>query len=148
MDFNLFTQKYESFMNRCSDLNKNEAWDEDEYCEMSLFYESSMANLVLSLLASDGVIHEKEVDFINRFGIGSYTDERLQEIIGILGDNIDRYYNEDIIRDIDLLKKVDEGMAKEYTELVKAACELIISCDDEVTDNEKKRSQQLVERFH
>lgn len=147
MDFDLFSQNYNEFIEKCAAFNSSEAWDEDEYCEMSLFYESSMANLILSLMACDGVIHEKEVDFINQFGIGTYTAERIEEIIGFMGSSVERYYNEDIIRDIELLKEVDEGMAEEYTGLVKAACELIISCDDEIADEEKKRSQQLIEKL-
>ena len=147
MDFDLFAQKYEKFISRCTELNENEAWDEDEYCEMGLFYESSMTNLILSLLVCDDEIHKKEVLFIERFGIGSYSVERLQEIYASLKDNIDNYYEKNIIRDIELLKKVDTDLTQDYTDLVRAACDLIISSDEVVTETEKSRVRELTDRL-
>lgn len=147
MDFDTFTLKYNNFMDRCHAYNNSEAWDEDEYCEMGLFYESSLSNLLLSLVATDEVINEKEVDFLNQFGVGEFSLERLQDIYSCCRENIDNYYDVHIIRDIDLLKRVGQDFADEYKDLVKGACELIISSDGVVADAEKQQAARLINRL-
>ena len=98
-----FKLKYEMFLNGCDSIEETEQWDVEKLGEMDAFYISDLASIIIRLVALDGKITAKEVDYFNRtFGF-EYTLEELTELYRVCEDNIDRSFDENFENYIDKL---------------------------------------------
>lgn len=144
---NNFKERWEQFLIKCDEIGKESAWDEEELGVMYAYYDADLMNVVLYLVASDGEIQEKEVEFINdTFGF-DYDMEKLQEVYGVCGESLVSHFDETLEKDIALMKGIDEGLCSEYKELLAMVCGMVIESDGIVTETEKDKAKELQDKL-
>lgn len=143
-----FKIKHEQFIIGCDSAEEMGLWDKESYGEMDAFYSSDMACIIIRLIASDGRVTEKEVEYLNtNFGF-DYDLESLVEVYETSGDAIGGSFNEFFESGVNLLRTVNEKLANAYRELLALACDIIIASDGIVTTaeiNELNRVRALFE---
>ncbi len=143
-----FKIKHEQFIIGCDSVEEMGLWDKERYGEMDAFYSSDMACIIIRLIASDGRVTEKEVEYLNtNFGF-DYSLESLVEVYETSGDAIGGSFNEFFESGVNLLRTVNEKLANAYRELLALACDIIIASDGIVTTaeiNELNRVRALFE---
>ena len=60
-----FKVKYDAFLIGCDSIEELGMWDKEEFGEMDAFYLNDLSSVVIRLIAADGKITQKEVDYLN-----------------------------------------------------------------------------------
>ena len=138
-----FKLKYEMFLNGCDSIEETEQWDVEKLGEMDAFYISDLASIIIRLVALDGKITAKEVDYFNRtFGF-EYTLEELTELYRVCEDNIDRSFDENFENGITYMRKINNELADAYKELLSLVCQIIIESDGVISEAEVAEVKRL-----
>ena len=143
-----FKMKYEAFINGCDSIEEIEQWDKETLGEMDVFYTNDLTSVIIRLIAVDGNISQKEVDYLNKtFGF-EYTLDELVEVYENCIDNIDETFDENFENGISYMRKINGKLADAYKELLSMVCEIIINSDDVVSSaeiDEVKRLKEMCE---
>jgi len=115
---------------------------------MDVFYTNDLTSVIIRLIAVDGNISQKEVDYLNKtFGF-EYTLDELVEVYENCIDNIDETFDENFENGISYMRKINGKLADAYKELLSMVCEIIINSDDVVSPaeiDEVKRLKEMCE---
>ena len=142
-----FNLKHEQFIIGCDAIEEAGLWDKEAYGEMEAFYSADMACIIIRLIAADGRITDKEVDYLNEnFGfdydlvtlIHAYESSK-----EVLGEAFDEFF----VKGIELLESINAGMAKAYRALLSLACDIIIASHVVVTSAEIKELERVKSLF-
>ncbi len=138
-----FNLKYELFLNGCDSIEEMQLWDKDLLGEMDAFYSNDISSVIIRLIASDGNITSKEVDYFNEtFGF-EYTVEELTEIYNSCKDDIGHSFDENFENGITYMRKINAKLADAYKELLALICAIIIESDGIVADEEIAEVKRL-----
>ena len=138
-----FRLKYEQFVNTSDAAEAEGLWDEAEYGEMEGYFFSIIMGVILHLIKADGTVDEEEVDYLNRnFGY-SYTVGEVVDLYDSMGEEIERNWLENAKAGLELLRKMDEELAREYLELLSQICDIISISDREAEEAEVEELRRL-----
>ena len=140
-----FNVKYEMFRNGCDTIEEMKLWDKEAHGEMDVFYSNDMASIILRLIAADGKITEREVEYLNKTFDFGYTQEELEEVYKNSKENLEEFFDESFENGITLMRKINSGLADTYKELLAAICEIIINSDGVVALPETIQLEKLKE---
>ena len=141
----VFKTKYDKFIDLCNSVEKKQQWNKEDFGEMEVFYVTDLMSIIIRLVAVDGNISQKEVEYFNKtFGF-ECTLEELIDIYNNSIENIDGKFEANFVKGLDLLKKIDEELADLYKELLIMICEIIICSDDVKNPEEIKEFERLKE---
>ena len=138
-----FQMKYESFRTGCDSLEELGLWDKDAYGEMDVFYANDLASVIIRLIAVDGKITQKEVDYLNSTFDFDYTLEELCEVYSNCKDDIGHAFDETVENGITLMRRINAKLANAYKELRSLICEIVTKSDGVVTAVEQEEVQRL-----
>ena len=143
-----FKMKYEAFINGCDSIEEIDLWDKETLGEMDVFYTNDLTSIIIRLIAVDGNISQKEVDYLNKtFGF-EYNLNELVEVYENCIDNIDESFDENFENGIFYMRKINGKLADAYKELLYMICDIIINSDDVVSSaeiDEVKRLKEMCE---
>lgn len=138
-----FKFKHELFINGCDSIEEAHQWDVERLGDMDAFYTNDLASIIIRLVAVDGSISQKEVDYTNEtFGF-SYTLEELTEVYNSCIDDIDQSFDENFHNGISYMRKINSKLADAYKELLCLICDIIIESDGVVTPEEADEVRRL-----
>ena len=138
-----FKLKFEKFLNGCDSIEEIELWDKEEYGEMDVFYANDLVSVILRLIAVDGVISSKEVEYLNAtFGF-RYTLEELQEVYKNCREDIGQAFDETFVNGITLMRRMNTKLADAYKELLALICAIIVESDGVVCALERAEVYRL-----
>lgn len=138
-----FKLKYEDFFIGCDSLEEIGLWNKDTYGEMEAFYMNDLTGVIIRLIATDGKITEKEVDYFNKsFGF-DYTLEELVAVYDNSNGSIEASFDENFENGISLMRKINSKLADAYKELLALCCDIIIKSDGIITDAEIEEVKRL-----
>ena len=138
-----FKMKYESFLTGCDSIEEMGLWDKEAYGEMDVFYSNDLASVIIRLIAVDGVIAQKEVDYLNTtFGF-DYTLAQLQEVYNNCKEDIGHAFDETFENGIALMRKINAKLADAYKELLSLICTIIMEGDGTVVAAEIEEVRRL-----
>ena len=134
---NSFATKYEAFITGCDSIEEIGLWDKETLGEMEAFYANDMASIVMRLIATDGIITEKEVEYFNQTFDFDYTLEELTEVYDSCKDNIVGHaFDESFENGITYMRRINSKLADAYKELLALICDIIINSDGIVAEAE------------
>jgi|GEM_PF-1283411 len=139
-----FKMKYERFKKQCDSVQRVGMLDKCGDGSLKGFYGYDLATVALRLIAADGVININEVRYYNELFDFEYTSQELLELYRgcsdmLLGD----YFESDFSDAFTRLRGISPSLAIDYKELLGYLCEIIISSDGEVTDDEVEEVETL-----
>ncbi len=138
-----FKVKYEKFQIGCDSIEEIGAWDKNRFGEMDVFYANDLTSVIIRLIASDGKLSYKEVEYLNEtFGF-NYTLSELIEVYNNCKDQIDRSFDENFENGISYLRKINEKLADAYKELLALICEIIVESDGVIAEAEIAEVKRL-----
>ncbi len=138
-----FRTKYEAFLLGCDSIEEMELWDKETLGEMDAFYANDLASVIIRLIAADGRITQKEVDYLNEtFGFDYALDE-LTEVYNNSKENIGEAFDENFENGISHMKKINQKLADAYKELLSLVCEIIIESDGIIAAEELAEVERL-----
>ena len=139
-----FKLKYERFKDQCNSVQKIGILDKCGDGSLKGFYGYDLSTVALRLIAADGVININEVKYYNELFDFEYTSQELLELYRGCSDMIlGEYFESDFSDAFTRLRGIDAGLAIEYKELLGYLCEIIISSDGEITDDEVEEVDKL-----
>ena len=122
-------------------------WDVERLGEMDVFYSTDLCSVILRLIAVDGTITAREVDFLNEtFGF-EYTLEELVEVYDNCKEDIDHSFDEAFEKGISLMRGISPKLADAYKELLSIVCDIIICSDGVISESERAEVQRLKALF-
>ncbi len=140
-----FKTKHESFLIGCDAIEEMGLWDKDLYGEMDAFYSNDLVSVIIRLIASDGTISFKEVQYLNKtFGF-DYTVVELTEVYENCKENIDQSFDENFENGISYMRKINSKLADAYKELLSLVCDIIIESDGIISADETQEVKKLKE---
>jgi hypothetical protein len=144
---NLFHKKYEQFLAGCDSVEELERWNTSYYGDMDVFYTNDLVSVIISLIASDGEISQREVAYLNEaFGF----DMTLEALIAVYENSpeaIDNTCNETFASGIDRLETINPKLAEAYRELLSLICDIIMESDGVITEKEVAKAKALKAQF-
>ena len=142
-----FKTKYERFLIGCDAIEELDQWNKEEYGEMDVFYQNDLVSVILRLIAVDGVISEKEAEYLNKtFGFEYATDE-LADIYENCEDEISHAFDEQFENGITYMRSINEKLADAYKELLGLICDIIVESDDVISPEEIEEAKGLKSLF-
>lgn len=139
-----FKLKYERFKDQCNSVQKIGILDKCGDGSLKGFYGYDLSTVALRLIAADGVININEVKYYNELFDFEYTSQELLELYRGCSDMLlGEYFESDFSDAFTRLRGIDAGLAIEYKELLGYLCEIIISSDGEITDDEVEEVDKL-----
>ena len=139
-----FKLKYERFKDQCNSIQKIGILDKCGDGSLKGFYGYDLSTVALRLIAADGVININEVKYYNELFDFEYTSQELLELYRGCSDMLlGEYFESDFSYAFTRLRGIDAGLAIEYKELLGYLCEIIISSDGEITDDEVEEIDKL-----
>ncbi|MBR6045919.1 MAG: TerB family tellurite resistance protein [Ruminococcus sp.] len=142
-----FNTKYERFFIGCDAVEDSGLWDIEEYGDMEAFYQNDLVSVIIRLIAADGSISSKEVEYLNKsFGF-EYTVEELNEVYRSCKDDIGSYFDEQFQNGISVMRSKNEKLADAYKELLGLICDIIASSDGIVSPEEADEIRNLKSMF-
>lgn len=138
-----FKSLYERFLIGCDSIEEIGLWNKEEHGEMDVFYQNDLVSVILRLIASDGNISEKEVEYLNQnFGFG-YTADELTDVYENCKEEIECSFDENFANGISYMRTLNTKLADAYKELLGLICDIIVESDNIVSDDETKIINQL-----
>lgn len=138
-----FKTKYESFLIGCDAIEEMGGWDKKTFGEMDVFYENDLLGLILRLIAADGEICGKEVEYVNKnFGF-EQTAESLKAAYENCREMLGDSYDEKFKNGVSVMKKINTKLAAAYKELLTTVCDIIIASDGEIAPEEIEEAKRI-----
>ena len=138
-----FKLKLEKFLLGCDAIEELGLWDKEQYGEMDVFYQNDLVSIFIRLIAADGVISGREVDYLNKnFGF-SYSIAELRDVYQNCREEIGHSFDETFENGITLMRSINEKLADAYKELLGLICDIIIESDGVVTETEQEEVKRL-----
>lgn len=138
-----FKMKHELFITGCDSIEEMGLWDKETLGEMDAFYSNDLASIIIRLIAADGKITQKEVDYLNgTFGF-EYTLDELIEVYNSCKDDIGHAFDENFENGITHMRKINPKLADAYKELLYLISEIIIESDGVVSESEIAEVKRL-----
>ncbi|MBQ8494777.1 MAG: hypothetical protein IJ465_03385 [Clostridia bacterium] len=138
-----FKLKLEKFLLGCDAIEELGLWDKEQYGEMDVFYQNDLVSVIIRLIAADGVISGREVDYLNKnFGF-SYSIAELRDVYQNCREEIGHSFDETFENGITLMRSINEKLADAYKELLGLICDIIIESDGVVTETEQEEVKRL-----
>ncbi len=138
-----FKMKYDSFIVGCDSVEELGLWDKENLGEMDAFYSNNMSSLILRVIAIDGKITQKEVEYLNKsFGF-NYTLNELTQVYDICKEEILKSFEESFENSFSYLQEINPKLAEAYKELIVLICEIIIKSDDVVSPSEISEVERI-----
>ena len=138
-----FKTKYEAFLTGCDSIEELDLWDKEANGEMEAFYANDLAGVIIRLIAADGKITAREVDYLNEtFGF-EYTLEEMKEVYRASKDTIEENFDENFENGISYMRKINDKLADAYKELLALICRIIIESDGIVAEAEIAEVERL-----
>ncbi len=131
-----FKMKHESFLVGCDSIEEMGLWDKETLGEMDVFYSADLASVIIRLIATDGKITQKEVDYLNETFDFQYTLEELINVYESCEEEIGHSFDENFRNGITYMRKINTKLADAYKELLGLICDIIITSDGVVTESE------------
>lgn len=140
-----FKIKHELFINGCDSIEELELWNKEELGEMDSFYSNDMACVIIKLIATDGKITEKEVEYLNKTFELDYDYDELIEMYNTCYDDIGEAFDESFANGITYMRSINSKLADAYKELLYLICDIIINSDGIIDISEIKEVNRLKE---
>ena len=138
-----FKLKLEKFLLGCDAIEELGLWDKEQYGEMDVFYQNDLVSIIIRLIAADGVISGRDVDYLNKnFGF-SYSIAELRDVYQNCREEIGHSFDETFENGITLMRSINEKLADAYKELLSLICDIIIESDGVVTETEQEEVKRL-----
>ena len=132
-----FQNKLDRFLIGCDSIEELDGWDKEANGEMDLYYQNDLLSVILHLIAADGVVGKREVEYLNRnFGFCSTVDE-VKAIYRDCCENLGDAFLQNFQSDIDLLRSINEKLFDAYRELLDVICRIISESDRGVSEEER-----------
>lgn len=138
-----FKMKHESFLIGCDSIEEMGLWDKEALGEMDVFYSNDLTSVIIRLIATDGKITQKEVDFLNETFDFEYTLDELIDVYNSCKDDIGHAFDENFENGITYMRKINAKLADAYKELLSLICEIIIESDGVITESEISEVKRL-----
>ena len=138
-----FKMKHESFLIGCDSIEEMGLWDKDTLGEMDVFYTNDLTSVIIRLIATDGKITQKEVDFLNETFDFEYTLDELIDVYNSCKDDIGHAFDENFENGITHMRKINANLADAYKELLSLICEIIIESDGVIAESEIAEVKRL-----
>lgn len=138
-----FKMKHELFLIGCDSIEEMGLWNKEEYGEMDAFYSNDLLSVIIRLIATDGKITQREVDYLNKTFEFDYTLEELAEAYDLCKEDIGRSFDESFENGITYMRKINSKLADAYKELLCLICDIIIASDGIITDLEIDEVKRL-----
>lgn len=138
-----FKAKYESFLIGCDAIEEMGQWDKEAFGEMDVFYESDLGGMILRLIAADGEICGKEVEYVNKnFGF-DYTEGSLKAAYESCHEGLVGSFDENFKKGYLLMKKINAKLADAYKDLLGTICDIVIASDGEISPEEIEEAKRI-----
>lgn len=138
-----FKMKLEAFLNGCDSIEEMGLWDKETLGEMDVFYSNDLTSVIIRLIASDGQISGKEVQYLNEtFGF-EYTLDELVNVYDNCKEEIGHSFDENFENGISYMRKINSKLADAYKELLALICGIIIESDGINTEKEVEEVKHL-----
>ncbi len=138
-----FKMKYEAFLIGCDSIEEMGLWDKESHGEMDAFYSNDLTSVMIRLIAVDGAVTAREVDYLNKaFGF-SYTVEELSEIYANCAEDIGQAFDENFENGITHMRRINTRLAEAYKELLALICRIIMESDGIVSAVETDEIKRL-----
>ena len=138
-----FKSLYERFLIGCDSIEEIGQWNKEELGEMDVFYSNDLVSVIIRLIASDGDISDKEVEYLNEnFGF-EYSVDELINVYEECKDEIDCSFDENFANGITYMRTINPKLANAYKELLGLICDIIIESDDVISNEEIQVINQL-----
>lgn len=142
-----FKSLYKRFLIGCDSIEEIGQWNKEELGEMDVFYQNDLVSVILMLIATDGEISDKEVEYLNKnFGF-DYSVDELSDVYEGCKEEIDSYFDENFKNGISYMRTINAKLADAYKELLGLICDIIVESDNIVSDDETKIINQLKEKL-
>ena len=138
-----FKMKHESFLIGCDSIEEMGLWDKEALGEMDVFYSNDLTSVIIRLIATDGKITQKEVDFLNETFDFEYTLDELIDVYNSCKDDIGYAFDENFENGITYMRKINAKLADAYKELLSLICEIIIESDGVIAESEIAEVKRL-----
>ena len=138
-----FKMKHELFLIGCDSIEEMGLWNKEEYGEMDAFYSNDLLSVIIRLIATDGKITQREVDYLNKTFDFDYTLEELAEAYDLCKEDIGRSFDESFENGITYMRKINSKLADAYKELLCLICDIIIASDGIISDSEIDEVKRL-----
>ena len=138
-----FKMKHESFLIGCDSIEEMGLWDKETLGEMDVFYSNDLTSVIIRLIATDGKITQKEVDFLNETFDFEYTLDELIDVYNSCKDDIGHAFDENFENGITYMRKINAKLADAYKELLSLICEIIIESDGVIAESEIAEVKRL-----
>lgn len=138
-----FKMKHESFLIGCNSIEEMGLWDKEALGEMDVFYSNDLTSVIIRLIATDGKITQKEVDFLNETFDFEYTLDELIDVYNSCKDDIGHAFDENFENGITYMRKINAKLADAYKELLSLICEIIIESDGVIAESEIAEVKRL-----
>ncbi len=142
-----FCEKHEEFICRCDAIEESDLWNKSEYGEMDAFYSNDLASVIIRLVAADGNVTYREVEYFNKTFRLDYGLEELIDAHKNCAELIDCSFDEGFKNGISLMRGIDPSLADIYKELLILVCDIIIESDGFVRESEMLEAKRLKELF-
>lgn len=130
-------------MTGCDALEEMGLWDKEALGEMEAFYANDLTGVIIRLIAADGTITHREVEYLNQtFGL-DYTLDSLREVYHSCQGDIEHAFDENFENGITHMRKMNPELADAYKELLCLICDIIINSDGIITEAEAVEVQHL-----
>jgi len=138
-----FKMKHELFLIGCDSIEEMGLWDKEALGEMDVFYSNDLTSVIIRLIATDGKITQKEVDFLNETFDFEYTLDELIDVYNSCKDDIGHAFDENFENGITYMRKINAKLADAYKELLSLICEIIIESDGVIAESEIAEVKRL-----
>ena len=138
-----FKFKHELFLTGCDSIEEMGLWDKEALGEMDAFYSNDLTSVIIRLIATDGKITQKEVDFLNATFDFEYSLDELIDIYNSCKDDIGHAFDENFENGITHMRKINAKLADAYKELLSLICEIIIESDGVIAESEIAEVKRL-----
>lgn len=131
-----FQNKLDRFLIGCDSIEELDRWDKEANGEMDLYYQNDLLSVILRLIAADGEVGKREVEYLNRnFGFHS-TVEEVGAIYRDCCENLGDAFLQNFKNDLDTLCSINKKLFDAYRELLGLICQIIVESDWVVAEEE------------
>lgn len=138
-----FKSLYERFLIGCDSIEEMGEWNIEEYGDMDVFYSNDLIGVILRLIVSDGIISDKEVNYLNKTFDFDYSIEELKDVYENCKEELQDTYDDNFSSGLIIMKSINLKLAEAYKELLRLICEIIIQSDDIVSSEEMNVINEL-----
>lgn len=138
-----FKLKYEKFLTGCDSIEEMGLWNLEENGEMDVYYSADLTSIIIRLIAADGSITQKEVNYLNDIFGFEYTPEELTVIYEDFAESINNIFEKGAKNGLNLMKSINAKLAGAYVDLIATICDIIIESDGVIDKAEIALAQKI-----